>query len=54
MGLKDQAIAFTWIQDNIESFGGDKNRITIYGHSSGKLTNFTDSYIINYNVFFKN
>ncbi|TGO48425.1 hypothetical protein BCON_0240g00040 [Botryotinia convoluta] len=37
-GLRDQRLALEWIQQNIEMFGGDKDRVTIYGQSSGGLS----------------
>jgi hypothetical protein len=34
-GLQDANTALTWILEHIEDFGGDKNRITVFGQSAG-------------------
>jgi carboxylesterase type B len=34
-GLQDQNTALDWLHNHIDDFGGDKNRVTVFGQSAG-------------------
>ena len=34
-GIMDQMAVLQWAQENVENFGGDKRRVTLFGHGTG-------------------
>lgn len=48
--LKDQDVAFEWVQKYVSQFGGDPDKVTVFGESAGAMSTTTHMVLNNGNV----
>ena len=48
--LKDQDVAFAWVQKYISKFGGDPKKVTVFGESAGAMSTTTHMVLRNGDV----
>ncbi|PNP39398.1 hypothetical protein TGAMA5MH_08818 [Trichoderma gamsii] len=53
LGLRDQRMSMEWASDNIAAFGGDPDKIVLWGHASGGVSVFDHLVISGGNATYK-